>query len=62
MPNSSHPFHPNIIVTSGVREAECRSIMQLFFRKRRQQQKEAKLAGLQAVHDLAVEEDATVAS
>lgn len=39
MPCGCHPFHPNIKVTRGVLEAECKQLMVNLFKQRRQEQK-----------------------
>jgi hypothetical protein len=38
-PVGPHPFHPNISVTRGVLEDECKQLMVDFFARRRAQQK-----------------------
>jgi hypothetical protein len=60
MPSGSHPFHPDITVTRGVLEEECRELMVKFFRRRRKQAKEAKAAAAAATAAAAA--DAAVAA
>jgi hypothetical protein len=48
MPSGSHPFHPDITVTKGVLEEDCRELMVKFFKRRRKQAKEAKAAAAAA--------------